>query len=350
MAKQGSRVVSVVDDDASLRRSLARLLGSAGWEVETFASAEAFLAASQRARVGCVLLDLHMPGMGGLDLLRRLTATGWDRRVIIVTAHGGDGPRRRCLQAGAAAFLEKPVSSTALLAAVCAAMSAPGGEPVDAAVDSGPRPIELAGGTLGIHRHVCAFVNGAEEEDRLLRSFIKDGIDAGEKGFHIVDPGRRDDYLTRLREAGVDVERTLATGQLEVVPWQEAYLRGDRFEMDAMLELIEGVLAEGVAEGYSLTRLVAHMEWALLDNPGVDDLLEYEARLNYVLPKYHDPVICTYDLSRFNAGVAIDIMRTHPMVIVGGVLQENPFFVPPDQLLLEIRERRSARKAAHIPD
>ena len=340
----------MVDDDPSLRRSLARLLTSAGCEVETFASAEAFLAASQRARVGCVLLDLHMPGMGGFDLLRRLAWTGWGRRVIIVTAHGGDEPRRRCLQAGAAAFLEKPVSSAALLAAVSSAFAAPVGEPAgstDSTAGRGPRPVELACGHLGIHRHVCAFVNGADEEHRVLRSFVKDGIDAGEKGFHVVDPERRDDHLRRLRDAGVDVERTLASGQLEVVPWQEAHLRGDRFEMDAMLEHVEEILQGGAAAGYPLTRIVAHMEWALLDVAGVDDLLEYEARANYVLPKYDDPAICVYDLSRFNAGVAIDVMRAHPMVIVGGVLQENPFYVPPEQLLLEIRERRSARNGPH---
>jgi len=85
------------------------------------------------------------------------------------------------------------------------------------------------------------------------------------------------------------------------------------------------------------------MEWALLDKPGVEDLVEYETRLNYVLPKYNDTVICAYDLSKFGAGVVMDVLRTHPVVIVGGLLQENPFFVPPDQFLLELRERRSGR-------
>jgi hypothetical protein len=65
-----------------------------------------------------------------------------------------------------------------------------------------------------------------------------------------------------------------------------------------------------------------------------------------VLPKYDDPVICTYDLSKFPASMVMDIMRTHPVVIIGGILQENPFFVPPDQFLLELRERRSVRKSA----
>jgi len=210
------------------------------------------------------------------------------------------------------------------------------------------RSVQFAGGTLGVQRHICAFFNSIDEEHRVLRSFIRDGLDGGEKGFHIVDPELRDEHLKRLAGAGIDVERAIATGQLEVRPWQEAYLCGDRFNQDAMLALIEGVLQSGAATGYPLTRLLAHMEWALLDKPGVDDLVEYETRLNYVLPKYDDPVICTYDLSKFGSSVAMDIMRTHPAVIIGGVLQENPFFIPPDQFLLEIRERRSVRKSARL--
>jgi hypothetical protein len=131
-----------------------------------------------------------------------------------------------------------------------------------------------------------------------------------------------------------------------VRPWEEAYLRGDHFDQDAMLALAEEVFKSSTASGYPLTRLAAHMEWALLDKLGVDNLIEYETRVNYLLSKYYAPVICAYDLSKFSASVIIDAMRTHPMVIIGGVLQENPFFVPPDQLLLEIREQRSARMGA----
>jgi hypothetical protein len=83
-------------------------------------------------------------------------------------------------------------------------------------------------------------------------------------------------------------------------------------------------------------------------------LVEYEARLYHVLSNYDDPVVCTYDLSKFGASVAMDIMRTHPLVIIGGLLRENPFFVPPDQFLDEMRARRSDRQAtaartAHVP-
>jgi len=211
-------------------------------------------------------------------------------------------------------------------------------------METNDRSVQFAGGILGRQRHVCAFFNGIDEEHRVLRSFIRDGLDGGERAFHIVDPELREEHLKRLAEAGIDVERVMGTGQLEVRPWQDAYLRGDRFDQDAMLALLEDILQSGAAGGYPLTRLLAHMEWALLDKPGVDDLLEYETRINYVLPKYEDPVICTYDLTRVRSTVAMDIMRTHPVVIMGGLLHDNPFFVPPDQFLLEIRERRVDRR------
>jgi hypothetical protein len=208
--------------------------------------------------------------------------------------------------------------------------------------------VEFAGGILGRHRHICAFFNGVDEEHRVLRSFIKEGFQRGEKALHIVDPELRADHLKRLAEAGVDVDGAIVSGQLDVRAWQHAYLRRDRFDQDAMLALIEEVLQSGAAAGYPLTRLVAHMEWACCDAPGVEDLVEYETRLNYVLPKYQDPVICAYDLSKFGSSVAMDIMRTHPVVIIGGVLQENPFFIPPDEFLLEIRERRFLRDNASV--
>jgi len=204
--------------------------------------------------------------------------------------------------------------------------------------------VQFAGRPLGRERHICAFFNSIDEEHRVLRTFIREGIDRGEKAFHIVDPELREVHLKRLAEAGIDVEQAVGRRQLEVRPWQDAYLREDRFDQDAMLALIEEVLRAGPTTGYPLTRLLAHMEWALLDKQGVEDLVEYETRLNYVLPKYADPVICTYDLTRFGSAVTMDIMRTHPAVIIGGVLQENPFFVPPDQFLLEIRELRSVRR------
>jgi hypothetical protein len=152
-------------------------------------------------------------------------------------------------------------------------------------------PITLAGATLDKWRHVCAFFHSSEEEYRVLTPFIAEGLRRGEKAFHIVGPHERAEHLDRLRQANLDVDDAEATGKLEVRLWEQAYLRDGRFDQNRMLALIEEVLQGGAAAGFPLTRLVAHMEWALEDRPGVNDLVEYETRLNYVLPKYKDPVI-----------------------------------------------------------
>ena len=193
----------------------------------------------------------------------------------------------------------------------------------------------------GQHRHVCAFFNSFDEQHRVLRPFIEDGFERGDKAFHLVDPERREEHLSWLAEAGVNVQEAMGIGQLEVRPWQDGPLHGGRFDQEAWLAPFEQVLQSGPATGYAQTRFLAHMEWALVDLPGVDDLIEFETRVNYVVPKHEDAVICAYDLTKCGASVVIDALRTHPVVIVGGLLQENPFFVPPDQLLLEIRQRRS---------
>jgi hypothetical protein len=209
-------------------------------------------------------------------------------------------------------------------------------------------PVEFAGGCLGRERHICAFFNSADEEYCSLLPFIKEGLERGERAVHIVDETLKDDHIGRLRAAGIDADSAAAAGQLEIRRWEEAYLRREKFDQDAMLALIEEVLQTGSKRGFPLTRLVAHMEWATLDRPGVEDLAEYETRLNYILPKYDDPVICTYDLARFSSRVVFDILRTHPVVIVGGVLQENPFFVSPDKFLLELRERKHSHRAERV--
>lgn len=204
--------------------------------------------------------------------------------------------------------------------------------------------VELAGVNLAGRNHVCAFFNTIDEEHRVLGSFYKDGLDRGEKAAHIVEPANRQEHLERLAQAGINVQQTMATGQLEVVTWTDAYVRNHRFEQDAMLASVEKLIQSGAAAGYPLTRLVGHhMDWVFLDKPATYNFVEYEARLNHVLSKYHDPVICNYNPAKFGATVAMDIMRTHPLVIIGGLLRENPFFVPPEQFLDEMRERRLAR-------
>jgi len=112
------RAVCIVDDDASLRRSLSNLLASVGFRVQTFESAEAFLESADRDSIGCMVLDVRMAGMTGVELLTHLAAAGSRIPVIMLTAHADEEMVRRSLEAGAVAFLEKPVRTPALLEAI----------------------------------------------------------------------------------------------------------------------------------------------------------------------------------------------------------------------------------------
>jgi hypothetical protein len=218
---------------------------------------------------------------------------------------------------------------------------------VDATVErlrtqSDSTPIHFAGSQFGEQRHVCAFFRGAEEKYRVLLPFVKDGFERGERAFHVVDPKARAEHLHRLEIAGIDTARAESSGQLKVYGWDDAHLDPEgKFDQHRMIALIEKELRQGSEQGFGASRSIGNMGWALEDHLGVEDLVEYEARLNYVLPKYEDPVICVYDISRFSAAVIIDILRTHPMVVIGGTLHENPFYVPPDEFLRQLHERRS---------
>jgi hypothetical protein len=153
------------------------------------------------------------------------------------------------------------------------------------------QPVTLAGSVLDRKRHVCACFHSKDEEYEVLLPYVKEGFAHGDRAFHIVDPDHRGAHLARLQSEGIEVEASKSSGQLEVVRWQDAYLREGRFDQDRMLALIEQVLQEGKTRGFPLTRLLANMEWALEDRPGVTDIVEYETRLNYVLPKYDDAVV-----------------------------------------------------------
>jgi FixJ family two-component response regulator len=111
-------VIAIVDDDVSMLRALRRLLRSVGFAVVTFASAEEFLQSGLQAHIGCLILDVMMAGMSGLDLLERLAASAVTLPVIIITAYADEQTRRRAEQAGVVAYLRKPFEEEALLEAI----------------------------------------------------------------------------------------------------------------------------------------------------------------------------------------------------------------------------------------
>jgi FixJ family two-component response regulator len=118
-------LISIVEDDDSLRSSTENLIRSAGFRTQGFSSAEAFLSANGLGETACLILDLRLPGINGLDLQTHLNSNNRRIPTIFITAHGDETWRTRALAAGALAFLQKPFYEQDLLDAIDAALSRP---------------------------------------------------------------------------------------------------------------------------------------------------------------------------------------------------------------------------------
>jgi FixJ family two-component response regulator len=121
-----SNLISIVDDDESVRRTTKLLVESFGYRAVVFESAESFLKSSQLYETTCLIVDVQMPGMNGLQLQSQLAAEGHSIPIIFITAYGDGESRRLAMQAGAAAFMDKPFSDEQLLKNIRSAFSLDG--------------------------------------------------------------------------------------------------------------------------------------------------------------------------------------------------------------------------------
>ena len=148
-----------------------------------------------------------------------------------------------------------------------------------------------------------------------------------------------DEHRTRLLAAGIDAHGCEACGQLEVLPWHQAYLTEDgRFDKDQMLANIDRLTGSGRDAEYSRLRIMGNMNWVFNGTRGVDDLIE--AEVNEVLSRNRQPAVCVYDIARLSGAMMMDLLRTHPLTLIGGVVQENPFYTAPAEMLVELQDRK----------
>jgi FixJ family two-component response regulator len=122
VTQRGTKFVAIVDDDESIRAALQGFMKEAGLPAQAFASAEEFLGSGDLNQVGCLVADIRMPGMSGLELQARLNAERRRMPIVFITAHGDESMKMQALRAGAVEFLAKPFDEDVLLDCVRAAM------------------------------------------------------------------------------------------------------------------------------------------------------------------------------------------------------------------------------------
>jgi hypothetical protein len=181
--------------------------------------------------------------------------------------------------------------------------------------------------------HVCAFHRGPSERDEVLLPYLRAGLHAGQKCICIVDAIDPSVLLTRIGD-GIDVDGCVASRQLDLHTSQDTYLRDGGFSTQRMLDFWESNVADAMSSGrFSFSRGVGEMSWALREMPGVDSLIDYESMLNRFVPRYPQLVLCLYDLDRFGGDIVVDLLKTHPKMLLGGMLLENPYYLTPDEFL-----------------
>jgi hypothetical protein len=144
---------------------------------------------------------------------------------------------------------------------------------------------------------------------------------------HVVDPRLSGDHRDRLTDIGIDVTAAEASGQFKLRNWTDSYLRDGRFDKNRMLASVQKLVDGSRQLGYDKLHLTGNMGWALKAHTSRDDLIEYEASVNEIWPDDGDAAFCVYDLTKFDAVTIVGIIRTHPLVMIGGVIRENPHYL-----------------------
>jgi hypothetical protein len=191
--------------------------------------------------------------------------------------------------------------------------------------------------------HICGLYTGLRERDEILLPYLRRGLLAGDKCICVVDATEPSVVLGGIG-ADINARACADSHQLDIVRASDTYLRSGRFSVPEMIGFWKGAISAVMNAGrFDLVRAVGEMTWSLRDVPGVDDLIGFESELNRLLPLYPQVILCLYDLERFGGGVLVDLLRTHPKLLLGGIIMENPYYLSPDEFLAE-------RKAIHAAE
>jgi PAS domain S-box-containing protein len=193
--------------------------------------------------------------------------------------------------------------------------------------------LEQAVSRLALRDHLCLIYETQAEQFAAVIPFVRMGLERGEQCLYIADESTVDAVFDAMRAHGIDVDVHIRSGALSVVTKREAYLKDGYFDPDGMIRLLTETVGSAKAAGFKGLRATGEMTWALGTERGVDRLIEYETKLNYFFPQNDAVAICQYNRGRFPAKTILDIIRTHPLVIYGGLICRNAYYVPPDELL-----------------
>jgi hypothetical protein len=208
------------------------------------------------------------------------------------------------------------------------------------------RPVTVCGRNLPDAAHICAFFDSEAQAYECIAPYFEEGLRQGEQVVSIRDAGQCEPHLDRLRKLiPRPLEEPIRNNQLRIVASEETYLKDGFFESERMYLMLQDVLRDAEASPYKRVRTCGEMTWALREFPGTEELMEYESRVNK-LTRVHDcTLMCIYDVNKFSGRAVMDVLATHPMVVMNDRIYENPYYVEPTEFLHGLLRRGSASLA-----
>jgi PAS domain S-box-containing protein len=202
---------------------------------------------------------------------------------------------------------------------------------------------ELTAG-LGLRQHLCMIYDTQEEEFAAALPYLRTGLERGEKCLYIVDENTAAAVLDALRKGGTDVDRYLRSDALTIVDKNEAYVKTGRFGPDSRIRFWTEAATEARAANFSGLRALADMTWAFGARESVKEFIEFESKLNHLVRDHDVVIVCQYNRARVPPEIILGILRTHPLVVYGGIVCKNPYYVPPDEFLKPTQASREVER------
>jgi len=181
--------------------------------------------------------------------------------------------------------------------------------------------------------HLCCLYETNEEQQEVLTGFLRQGLERDEKVLCVPDTRSEEAGTGYLFDEEFDVKPFLSSGQLEVLTFDETYLRKGAFDPDEMIDLLRTETELALAQDYRGLRITAEMNWALRGLPDSERLMEYESKLNQFFPGSKCIGLCQYDRRLFHPALLMDVLAIHPRAIINAELFENFYYMPPEDLL-----------------
>jgi len=205
------------------------------------------------------------------------------------------------------------------------------------------RPVTVCGHKITEATHICAFFDSEKQEYDCLVPYFTEGLVQGEQVVTIRDAEKMGEHKRALQDRmPIPLDDSINRDQFKILASEETYLREGFFGHERMGLMLEEVLKAAAASPFKRVRTCGDMTWALRDMPGTDELMEYESRVNVFTREHDCTLMCVYDVNKFSGRAVMDVLATHPMVVMGDRIYENPYYVEPTDYLKTLLRRGSS--------